>query len=113
MYAALFSSSLRALSMAQLNMKNQRVLLSEDQIKKEIEDTTDLICFHCGMYETIDIKGERNTTPFNCSLCDLLEPLNFDEQQISLYTTTSTTQTQATYYIHFSHPETIVTTIID
>ena len=106
MHAALFSSSLRALNMAQLNLTNQRVLLSEDQIKKEIEDTCNLICFHCGMHETVDIKGERNTTPFECSLCDLHQTGKSDEKQLSLYTTTST---QTTYYIHFSQPEIIMT----
>ena len=98
------------MAQAQIEYRNQRVLLSEDQIKKEIEDTCTLQCYHCRGNETIDIKSIRNTTPFTCASCDLKDGQHLAEREVSLYSTTSTSQT--IYYVHFSYPETIVTSKI-
>ena len=98
------------MAQAQIEYRNQRVLLSEDQIKKEIEDTCTLQCYHCRGNETIDIKSIRNTTPFTCASCDLKDDQHVAEREVSLYSTTSTSQT--IYYVHFSYPETIVTSKI-
>ena len=98
------------MAQAQIEYRNQRVLLSEDQIKKEIEDTCTLQCYHCRGNETIDIKSIRNTTPFTCASCDLKDDQPLAEREVSLYSTTSTSQT--IYYVHFSYPETIVTSKI-
>ena len=100
------------MAQAQIEYRNKRVLLSEDQIKKEIEDTCTLQCYHCRGNETIDIKSIRNTTPFTCGSCDLKDEQHLAEREVSLYSTTSTAQTQTIYYVHFSYPETIVTTQI-
>ena len=98
------------MAQAQIEYRNQRVLLSEDQIKKEIEDTCTLQCYHCRGNETIDIKSIRNTTPFTCASCDLKDEQHLAEREVSLFSTTSTSQT--IYYVHFSYPETIVTSKI-
>jgi hypothetical protein len=100
------------MAQAQLDNMNYRVLLNEDQIKKEIEDTCTLVCNHCTIQETIDIKSIRNTSPFTCSSCDEIDESYIAERTVSLYASTTTTQTQSTYYIHFSYPETVVTTQI-
>lgn len=100
------------MAQAQMEYRNQRVLLREDQIKKEIEDICTLQCYHCRGNETIDIKSIRNTTPFTCASCDLKDEQHLAEREVSLYSTTSTSQTQTIYYVHFSYPETIVTSKI-
>ena len=99
------------MTQAMLNMMNFKVLLREDQIKKEIEDTCTLECQICKWEEIIDIQSIRNTTPFTCSSCDAKGGL-MDKRTFSLDSSITTTQTQAAYYIYYSYPETIVSTQI-
>jgi hypothetical protein len=100
------------MTQAHLQKANYRILWNEDQIKKEIEDTCTLVCNHCRVQETIDIRSIRNTSPFRCSSCDASDENHTDERTISSYASTTTTQARSTYYMHFSYPETIVTTRI-
>ena len=48
----------------------QEQLLQDDQIKKELEDTIKLKCYHCAVEEDVDIYDSmKNTSPFFCSNC--------------------------------------------
>jgi hypothetical protein len=71
-----------------------------------------LECQNCKWEETIDIQSTRNTTPFTCSSCDAKDEGLMDKRTVSLNASTMSTQTQAAYYIHYSYPETIVTSKI-
>lgn len=46
------------------------MILKEDQIKIEPEETTILLCGICRKQEEIDIQSLRNTTPFTCLSCE-------------------------------------------
>jgi hypothetical protein len=98
------------MTQALLNSMDYTVLLREDQIKKEIEDTCKLECVNCRLEETIDIKSMRNTFPFTCSSCERMCEEPTAERSVSVYASTTTTQTQCAYYIQYSYPETVVTT---
>ena len=98
------------MTQASLDQVGYTVLLREDQIKKEIEDTCTLECFDCSLEETVDIKSVRNTFPFTCFSCDRMCEEPTAQRSVSVYASTTTTQTQSTFYIHFSYPETVVTT---
>ena len=98
------------MTQADLDSHHYTILLREDQIKKEIEDTCKLECFNCSLEETVDIHSVRNTFPFTCSSCDRMCEEPTVERSVSVYASTTTTQTQSTFYIHYSYPETVVTT---
>jgi hypothetical protein len=100
------------MTQAHLDNMNYRVLLNEDQIKKEIEDTCILVCNHCRVLEQIDIRSLRNTTPFACLSCDENDESHIAQRTITQYASTTTTQARSTCYMHVSYPETVVTTEI-
>ena len=98
------------MTQADLDSHHFTILLREDQIKKEIEDTCTLECFNCSLEETVDINSVRNTFPFTCSSCDRMCEKPTEQRSVSVYASTTTTQTQSIFYIHYSYPETVVTT---
>ena len=97
---------------AQLTEVQFKVLLNEDQIKKEMEDTCILVCNHCSMQETIDINSIRNQSPFTCLTCELNDENQIDQRTLTSYASTTTAHTNSSYYLHYSYPETVVTTKI-
>ena len=102
------------MSQAELTYCDYNLVLKEDDIKKEIEDMHVLVCEYCRSPENVDIYDpHRNTSPFICSSCpvDVLEDLQSDKKVIS-HAGTITTQTRSPYYLHFSYPETIVSSTI-
>lgn len=102
------------MAQAELTYSGFKVLLKEDEIKKEIEDMHILVCEYCGTPENVDIYDpDRNTSPFICSICpsDVLEDLHCDKK-VTPHADTITTQTIFPYYLHFSYPETIVSSKI-
>ena len=96
----------------QLTQIQFKLLLNEDQLKKEVEDTCILVCDHCQMQETIDIKSNRNESPFTCGTCEMTDENHVDKRIFTSYESTTTTQTSSSYYIHYSYPETVVTSRI-
>ena len=96
----------------QLTQMQFKLLLNEDQIKKEVEDTCILVCDHCQMQETIDIKSNRNESPFICGTCEMTDENPVDQRMFTSKESTTTTQTSFFYYIHYSYPETVVTSRI-
>ena len=102
------------MAQAELTYNGSKLLLKEDEIKKEIEDMHILVCEYCRSPENVDIYDpHRNTSPFICSSCpvDVLEDLESDKKVIS-HAGTITTQTRSPYHLHFSYPETIVSSTI-
>ena len=102
------------MAQAELSCNGCKVLLKENEIKKEIEDMHILMCEYCGSPENVDIYDPyRNTSPFICSYCpvDVLEDLQRDKK-VTTHTGTITTQAISPYYLHFSYPETIVSSKI-
>ena len=97
---------------AQLTQMQFKLLLNEDQIKKEMEDTCILVCNHCHMQETIDIKSSRNQSPFTCITCEMTDENPIAQITSTTYESTTTTQTSSSYYIYYSYPETVVTSRI-
>ena len=100
------------MAQAQLTQIQCKVLLNGAQIKKEMEDTCTLVCNHCGMQETIDVKSRRNESPFTCETCEMTEENLVTQIKWTSYESTTTTQTSSSYYIHYSYPETVVTSKI-
>ena len=95
---------------AELSYTGFKLLLKEDEIKKEIEDMHILVCEYCKSPENVDIYDpHRNTSPFICSFCplDALEDLQ-SNKKLTSQAGTNTTQTLSPYSLHFSYPETIV-----
>jgi hypothetical protein len=97
---------------AQLTEIQFKVLLNDDQIKKEMEDTCILVCHHCSIQERIDIKSIRNQSPFTCLTCEMNDENQIDQRTLTPYASTTTTQTSCSYYLHHSYPETVVTSQI-
>ena len=102
------------MAQAELCYTGFKLLMKENEIKKEIEDMHILVCEYCGSPENVDIYNPyRNTSPFICSFCplDVLEDLQ-SNQKVTSQAVTITTQTISPYYLHFSYPETIVSSKI-
>ena len=79
-----------------------KLLLQEDEMKKEIEDWCVCVCEYCGAPETVDIHDSyRNTSPFICSLCYVTDVIQncHNGGQMSSYTNHNN---------HFSYPNTDV-----
>ena len=100
------------MTQAQLTQVQYKLLLTEDQIKKELEDTCILVCNQCQMQETIDIKSNRNESPFTCETCETTAENLVGQRKFTSCESTATTQTSSSYYIHYSYPETVVTSRI-
>jgi hypothetical protein len=106
--------SMTNMAQAMLSNCGYKLLLKEIEIKKEVEDMHVLVCEYCRSPENVDIYDpHRNTSPFICSSCpvDVLEDLQSDKKVIS-HAGTITTQTRSPYHLHFSYPETIVSSTI-
>ena len=99
------------MTQAGLEAVDFKIILNEDQIKKEPVDTCSMICSHCKGQEEIDIKSIRNTTPFTCFSCELIDESQVEHGTWLSWTSTTTTQIRSIYFMHFSYPETIVTTM--
>ena len=86
---------------AQLTQIQCKFLLNEDQIKKEMEDTCTLVCNHCGMQETIDVRSRRNESPFTCETCEMTEENLVTQIKWTSYESTTTTQTSLIGSSHY------------
>ena len=99
------------MTQAGLDAVDFKIILNEDQIKKEPVDACLMICSHCEAKEEIDIQSLRNTTPFTCFSCEIIDDSQVDHRTWLSWTSTTTTQTRSIYFMHLSYPETIVTTM--
>lgn len=102
------------MAQAELTYNGFKLLLKEHEIKKEIEDIHILVCQYCRCPENVDIYDpHRNTSPFICSFCplDVLEDSQSDTKG-TLHADTITTRAISPYYLHYSYPETIVSSKI-
>ena len=104
-------------TMAQAMLSNcgYKLVLNQIEIKQEIEDVCVLVCEYCRSSENVDIyDSEKNTTPFICNSCHAMDVMEAyqNEFKMSSNTTTTTTQTRSVYYLHFVHPENVVSSRI-
>ena len=80
----------------------QEQLLQDDQIKKELEDTIKLKCYHCAVEEDVDIYDSmKNTSPFFCSNCCKVESYGELTMVEEPFCNLFLTLIQLTYYSSF------------